>query len=280
LSKVDTPIFRVNNVDEEYAILSRVLCPICESSMALEVQEAIPGDNRIKGDKFKIICTNKFCGNRLELIFYLPANYDAIAELKRVLSTMTTEKHSEPNGDSQENLSVVPTKIDGGSFEVVGDLSCHRCDQKIEIGWICGQCKRLICCSCHDEFAGMCVDCANDLANDPERFWGIMNKARFLEVIQIDDEAECAYDFCDVLTSDFSIDDDFDYDDCEEKANPFSEEEGGLEEYSIQEIEYWGDVRAKDEKCKQDDLDTLANFSESYMKSNLTKNGLEQIKTN
>ena len=70
-------IFRVKDIAEEYAIVSRMLCPSCEHSLARERQTMLQGnDKHIKGDLLELRCTNNACRKQVTVFFYLPEDYD------------------------------------------------------------------------------------------------------------------------------------------------------------------------------------------------------------
>jgi hypothetical protein len=72
--------FRVKDIAEEYAIISKMLCPSCEYPLEKEAQHMIQGDgNRIVGDLLELRCTNGSCGSRMGVFFYLPEDYDPFA---------------------------------------------------------------------------------------------------------------------------------------------------------------------------------------------------------
>jgi hypothetical protein len=80
MNNPDRIIFRVKDIAEEYAIISRMLCPSCEQTLSRELQTVIDGDDgRIKGDLLKLKCTNNSCGIQLDVFFYLPEGYDPLA---------------------------------------------------------------------------------------------------------------------------------------------------------------------------------------------------------
>ncbi len=77
MSNPDRIIFRVKDIAEEYAIVSRMLCPSCEHPLAREKQTMLKGeDNRVRGDLLELRCTNSACGKQLAVFFYLPEDYD------------------------------------------------------------------------------------------------------------------------------------------------------------------------------------------------------------
>ncbi len=74
-------VFRVfHGIEEEYAIFNRILCPSCEKPLVLQQQKMIDCDGRIIGDEFEAVCTNSTCQKKIEIRFYLPANYDPLAK--------------------------------------------------------------------------------------------------------------------------------------------------------------------------------------------------------
>jgi hypothetical protein len=77
-------VFRVKDIPEEYAIVSRMLCPLCEYPLAREMQTMFEDkDNNIRGDLQKLRCTNKTCGTQLEVFFHLPEDYDPLSMWKK-----------------------------------------------------------------------------------------------------------------------------------------------------------------------------------------------------
>ncbi len=76
MSSQSTPIFKVNGVHEEYAIINRMLCPVCEDHLKVEYQLAITRkDGSIRGDRMKLRCINTTCNREAEVIFLLPDDY-------------------------------------------------------------------------------------------------------------------------------------------------------------------------------------------------------------
>lgn len=88
MSGSNRPTFRVRNIEEEHAILDRMICPTCASRLSLVEQSAISGsDGRIKGDLMELKCTNNACGNQIEVLFYLPEDYDPLAKWREIKKT-------------------------------------------------------------------------------------------------------------------------------------------------------------------------------------------------
>ena len=84
MSQSKTPLFRVSSIGEEYAIIQRMVCPTCQSQLRLDLQKAISGsDGRIKGDLLTLKCANTTCDYQIEVVFYLPEDYDPLARYKR-----------------------------------------------------------------------------------------------------------------------------------------------------------------------------------------------------
>ena len=83
MSNPNRIIFRVKDIAEEYAIVSRMLCPACEHPLAREKQTMLQeNDKHIKGDLLELRCTNNACGKQVEVFFYLPEGYDPFAMWK------------------------------------------------------------------------------------------------------------------------------------------------------------------------------------------------------
>jgi hypothetical protein len=88
MSHSNKPIFRVSGIAEEYAIIRRMLCPTCESQLKPERQTAIAkSDGGVKGDRIVLRCTNNACGNQIEVLFYLPEDYDPLAKWSEIKKT-------------------------------------------------------------------------------------------------------------------------------------------------------------------------------------------------
>ena len=83
MSNPNRIIFRVKDIAEEYAIISRMLCPACEHPLAREKQTMLQGNEKhIKGDLLELRCTNNACGKQVAVFFYLPDDYDPLAMWK------------------------------------------------------------------------------------------------------------------------------------------------------------------------------------------------------
>ncbi len=86
-------VFRVSGVVEEHAIIDKMLCPLCESPLKLELQALVSVPGKLcKGDAMMLRCTNKTCNNQIEVLFYLSEDYDAVKEMERVLGKKETER--------------------------------------------------------------------------------------------------------------------------------------------------------------------------------------------
>ena len=111
------PIFWVNDIPEEYAIMSRMLCPECESALNLKIQYAIGRkEGGIRGDRMLLGCTNNKCNKEIEVFFLLPEDY--YPPKMGVLSNLDLNRIDKAAATAKERFGQAKTKSQKGLKEV------------------------------------------------------------------------------------------------------------------------------------------------------------------
>lgn len=77
-------VFRADGIIDEHVIIRKMLCPLCESPVKLEIQQLLEMPGKPLADRMLLRCTNRACDNKIEALFYLPEDYDPAEEAKRI----------------------------------------------------------------------------------------------------------------------------------------------------------------------------------------------------